>query len=905
MHRTPRTPGAPALAALWLLIAVLVGLRPALAGTGQPVIEQYALPNGLTVILAPMPAAQRVSIVTGYQTGSADEPKGRSGFAHLFEHLMFEGTRAVPDFDAATASLGAETNAYTQWDSTTYYMVGPANNLPGLLRLEADRMANLANAVTQEDLDNQRDIVRNEMRQNTLDQPGAAARLQSLATLAGPRHPYGHATIGSLADLEAATLSDVQAFHRTYYVPSNAIVAITGKFDVAVARDLVARTLGLVPPGERPAPAEGELSLSGPQRLQFTDAVQTPQVMMMWNGPREETREDLTALMVSIVLSSDSGPLYAKLVHRDGLASAVACSWESRRLGGSFSIIAQAASGIDAARLEAGLLSALREIDAEGVTRDQLQAGAASVLSYFDSAVADPLSYGLILQGTAATAGDARAWRKDVEDAASIAPEEAMALLRRITAGPAVAAVVIPGARNDQLPQIVALSTGAAEPLSSSARDDVSIPDLPELTSDAIAFPSPMSFTLANGLAVNVYRSGDTSTTAMALVLPLGTTVANGERKGLVELAIDLTARGAGTMSSADFSLAADTAGARIGAAAFDHATMFTLAAPTRSFAKAAELFALAITKPRFDIREWQTQVEQRAQSLERRLRDPSAVANRAVAAAAFPLGAAEGEVMDARQIRSLAMADAAQLFDALLQPATARLEIVSALPPDEVRGVIEPLLGAWTKDNSAVLKAPAPVAPRFAPQEIVEHVAGASQAAILLGFSAPQPFTPAAIANDVAMQVLGGGSSGRLYRRLREEKGWSYGIYGGTSDGEKYGGNAMGYIETSVQADRMRESLAEIRRVLGDVAQAPISPAEFDAALQEIRTQYAATLETSDGLSRAIAWSVASGFELADAARKLALYEKVTLAEVRVQAEAMGKRDMITVIAGNSAKMK
>lgn len=905
MHRASRTPFAPALAALWLLITVLAGPGPALAGTGQSVIEQYVLPNGLTVILAPMPAAQRVSIVTGYQTGSADEPKGRSGFAHLFEHLMFEGTRAIPDFDAAASSLGTETNAYTQWDSTTYYMVGLAKNLPGLLRLEADRMANLANAVTEEDLDNQRDIVRNEMRQNTLDRPGAAARLQSLATLAGPDHPYGHATIGSLADLEAATLSDVQAFHRTYYVPSNAIVAITGKFDAAVARDLVAKTLGLVPPGERPAPAEGEPKLSGPQRLQFTDAVQTPQVMMMWNGPREETREDLAALMLSIVLSSDSGPLYAKLVHRDGLASAVTSSWESRRLGGSFSIIAQAASGIDAAQLEAGLLSALKEIDAEGVTRDQLQAGAASVLSYFDSAVADPLSYGLVLQDTAATSGDAKAWRKEAEDAAGIAPQEAMALLRRITAGPAITAVVTPGPRNEQLPPVVALSTGAAEPLSSSARDDVVIPDVPEMSSEAIAFPSPVAFTLANGLAVNVYRSGDTSTSAMALVLPLGTTVANGERKGLVELAIDVTARGAGTMSKADFSLAADAAGARIGANASDHATLFSVAAPTRSLAKAAELFALAITRPQFDAREWQTQVEQRAQSLERRLRDPSAVANRAVAAAAFPLGAPEGEVMDARQIRSLAMADAERLFDDLLQPGMARLEIVSALPPAEVRSIVEPLLGAWKKGSPATIKAPAPIAPRFAPREIVEHVAGASQAAILLGFSAPQPFTPAAIANDIAMQVLGGGSNGRLYRRLREEKGWSYGIYGGTTDGDKHGGNAMGYIATSVQADRMRDSLAEIRRVLNDVARIPISPEEFNAALQEIQTQYASALETSDGLLQTIAWSVASGFELADVARKLALYEKVTLADVRIQAEAIGKRDMIAAIAGDTAKIR
>ena len=831
---------------LILLFLVLSAGRPSAA---ELTVEQYTLPNGLTVILAPMPAAQRVAIVAGYQTGSADEPKGRSGFAHLFEHLMFEGTTAIPDYDAVISALGAETNAFTEYDATTYYAVGQPKSLPKLLRLEADRMANLANAVTQQDLDNQRDIVKNEMRQNTLDQPGAAARLEAMAALTGPDHPYGHAPIGSVADLDAATLADVQAFHRTYYVPSNAIVAITGKFDLGVARELVEKTFGLVPKGAAPAKVGGEPKLAASVRLEFKDAVEQPTLMVLFNGPADNTQEDYAALMANMVLSSDSGPLYAKLVHRDGIASAAGVSWDARRLGGTFMLYARAASGVDATKLEAGLLAALKEVYAEGLGKDQMQAAIASITSYFDSTVADPLSYAMLLQGTAASTGDATNWRAQIDRAARVTAEEALAEVRRITAMPSVTAIINPGPRNADLPPVVAQSTGSAEPLVAAARGDVAIPDLPELSSETVAFPKPVAFTLANGMKMNVYQSADTTTTAMALVFPRGTTVTNGARKGLVELATDLRSRGAGTMTMAELSLALDTAGARINADTSGHATIFTAAAPTRNFAKLAELFTLAMTQPRFDAREWKTQVEQRAQTIEQRLRDPAIIANRAAVIAAYPEGAAEGEVSDAKKVRGFAMADAEAVFHAMLDPAEARLEVVTSLEPEEIMQVVAPLLGAWMDGPEAKLDVPSPHKPVFANREIVEYVPGATQTAIVMEFAAPEPLTPEAIANEIAMQVLGGGSSGRLYRALREDKGWSYGIYGGTSGGEKDGGNAMGYISTSVQADRTRDSLAEIRRVLRAVAAEPITAAELNATLQDIRSQYSSMLETADGL--------------------------------------------------------
>jgi predicted Zn-dependent peptidase len=887
-----------------LFLALLAFCRPATATPADLPVEQYTLPNGLTVILAPMPAAQRVAIVAGYRVGSADEPPGRSGFAHLFEHLMFEGTNAIPEYDAVVSSLGAETNAFTEWDATTYYAVGQPKNLPKLLRLEADRMANLANAVTQDDLDNQRDIVKNEMRQNTLDQPGASARLQALANLAGPDHPYGHATIGSVADLDAATLADVQAFHRTYYVPSNAIVAIAGRFDMAVARQLVGQTFGLVPKGTHPAAAEGTMKLAASQRLEFKDAVEAPTLIQLWSGPRDNTREDVAAMVAGMVLGSDAGPVYAKLVHRDGLATAAGATWDSRRLGGTFMLYARAAKDVSPEKLEAGLAGVMKEIGAEGLSKEQMQAAIASIEGYLDSAVADPLSYALLLQGMAASTGTATDWLNYIAEASSITADEALAELRRITSGPGVAAIITPGPRNANLPPVVAQSTGSAEPLVAAARDDVVIPDLPELSFEAAAFPTPQSFTLSNGLAVNLYATGDTTTTAFALIVPHGTTVTNGPKKGLAELATEIRSRGAGTMTMSQFSLELDKIGARLSASTSDHATVITAGVSARNFAKAAEFLALAITSPRFDAREWQTQVEQRAQYIEQRLKDPSIVANRALAKASFPEGAAEGELSNPANVRAFAMADAEAVFRGILDPNSARLEVVTATPFEDVRKTFEAALGGWTKSGESLVSPPAK-APRFAAREITEHVAGATQTAIVMQFAAPEPFTPEALASAVAMQVLGGSSSGRLYGALREEKGWSYGIYGGNTDGEKGLGDASGYISTSVQADRTTDSLAEIRRVLAEVKARPITEAEFNGALQEIRNQYAAVLETADGLLSTIAWSVSARFELSDVAKKLALYDAVTLAQVQAEAEAIASRSMITVIAGDRDTMK
>ncbi|HNH46811.1 MAG TPA: pitrilysin family protein, partial [Myxococcota bacterium] len=211
--------------------------------------ERYELPNGLQVILHEDHSLPQVVVDIWYQVGSKDEAKGRSGFAHLFEHLMFMGTNRLPGsgFDSTMEAYGGWNNAWTMEDATNYYDVGPANLLPLFLWLEADRMQDLAVAMTQEKVDLQREVVRNERRQSYEDEPYGAAWLEVPRLLYPEGHPYAHTVIGSHEDLQAASLQDVKDFFTAWYVPNNASLVVAGDFNPAEVKPLIERSFGHLP----------------------------------------------------------------------------------------------------------------------------------------------------------------------------------------------------------------------------------------------------------------------------------------------------------------------------------------------------------------------------------------------------------------------------------------------------------------------------------------------------------------------------------------------------------------------------------------------------------------------------------------------------------------------------------
>ena len=338
--------------------------------------ERYELANGLQVILHEDHSLPQIVVDTWYQVGSKDESPGRSGFAHLFEHLMFMGTNRVPngEFDQRMEAAGGWNNAWTMEDATNYYDVGPSNLLPLFLWMEADRMVDLGNAMTQDKLDKQRDIVKNERRQSYEDEPYGVAWLEIPRLLYPLAHPYGHTVIGSHDDLTAATLQDVKDFFATWYVPNNASLVIAGDFKPDEAKELVARYYSGIPARalpERKAPEQ----LRAPQmpRIDVQDQVDYPQVNLLWHTPAAYAAGDAEMqLIASLLGDGESSRLYRALV-LEGLAQDVQVYEMPTQYGSSLIISATASEKVKLEQIDAVIAEELERLRTEPATEAEME----------------------------------------------------------------------------------------------------------------------------------------------------------------------------------------------------------------------------------------------------------------------------------------------------------------------------------------------------------------------------------------------------------------------------------------------------------------------------------------------------------------------------------------------------
>lgn len=303
--------------------------------------ERYELSNGLQVVLHVDHALPEVVVDVWYRVGSKDEVAKRSGFAHLFEHLMFMGTERLPGsgFDEVMEAAGGWNNAWTMEDATNYYDVGPSNLLPTFLWLEADRMDALGRSMTQAKLDLQRDVVRNERRQSNEDQPYGMVEIELVSALYPADHPYAHSVIGSHEDLEAASVSDVQDFFAHWYVPNNASLVVAGDFDPAVVKPLIEQRFGWM--ASRPLPARtapAPVAAPTKKKVQISDQVQFPQLNIAWPSTKNFAADDAELQLAASLLSDgESSRLYRKLVVT-GIAQEIDVAQYPLQYGGVFQV---------------------------------------------------------------------------------------------------------------------------------------------------------------------------------------------------------------------------------------------------------------------------------------------------------------------------------------------------------------------------------------------------------------------------------------------------------------------------------------------------------------------------------------------------------------------------------------
>jgi zinc protease len=330
-----------------LLPLVLGVALEAAASAPQVPVEQYRLDNGLTVLLSEDHALPVVSVEVLYLVGSGHERAGRTGFAHLFEHLMFQGSQHYDhEYFKPYEPIGGAVNGTTSRDRTNFFEVVPSNYLTTPLWMESDRMQSLLPALTQEKLDNQREVVKNERRQRYENTPYGMAQWYLSEMLYPPGHPYRHTPIGSHADLSAATLDDVKAFFQQYYVPANTALAIVGDFRSADAKLLVQRYFGSIPGGERAPRPTASVPPAHAEHWQKPDDVPLPRIFLAWHTPALFAPGDAELDLWSNVLSSGkTSRLYYPLVYDKKIAKDVDAYQVSQGLSSYYVIEATAAPG--------------------------------------------------------------------------------------------------------------------------------------------------------------------------------------------------------------------------------------------------------------------------------------------------------------------------------------------------------------------------------------------------------------------------------------------------------------------------------------------------------------------------------------------------------------------------------
>jgi zinc protease len=815
----------------------------------SPLIR-YELDNGLDVILHRDDRVPKIAVNISYRVGAMNEPPGRSGFAHLFEHLMFAGTPTVPNIDEAYAHAGLSINAYTWPDRTTYHAEGLKTALPLVLSVEADRMANQGSAITQEDLDIQRGVVLNEMRQNVLDWVTGSALEAMLTGLQPPSHPYSRSVLGSMADLEAATIEDVHAFSNFYYVPGNATLAVVGDFDVEEAKAMIADTFGRVAPGPDVPPVSATAHEPTRIRMTLEDKVAGPTLMLGWSFPAMQDDEFSRLKIVMELFNNPEYGVMRRSVIDAGLAASTLFWIDAGLLKSRYVLQLNGVEGADLAALEAEALGAISNFLARDLAPEALDRERRRVLidERIENETFRALSESLLVE--AEIRDDPGHALIDDPAVAAATPESVMAAARRYL-DPADASVIYiePGNGGDY-PDVLTQSTGTPEPLVAAARPDT---DIPQMVADELqpaAGPAVETATLSNGIRLVHYPLPAAPLTALAAVSSAGSQSAPPGKEGVVELAALMAPHGAGDTTPTAFAEAVRNLGAEILGRSDDLASSITLTAPPETFAAAVPLLADAVRRPLFDAGEWAVQVAATLDELGLREGDNDDLAFRYMEAALFPR--APGEVAIDRSIKSVknvTLDDARSIFTRVFTPANVTFYSVGPTPVAEIVAALESRFGDWTSNAEPLVSAPREPAtfPETAKILFVPQPA-ASQGAIIIATPGPGYNDPLRAETEVAFNLLAYEFISRLNSVIREEKGYSYGTTGRML-GTPHTGSVVA-VEIPVETGAVGAALEEAFKGYASLVSEPPSEGELDRSVVDNYAYIADMTETGTGLA-------------------------------------------------------
>jgi len=895
------------------LALALVGTA-AQAQIAVPPIDfhERVLPNGLKVITSLDRTTPNVTVQVWYGVGAKNDPPGRSGFAHLFEHMMFKATRDMPPeyMDRLTEDVGGMNNAFTQDDTTAFYEVIPAADLQRLLWAEAERMSSLV--VDKANFDSERQVVEEELRQRVLASPYGRLFYNYLAADSFAVHPYRRAPIGSIENLDAASLDDVQRFHATYYRPDDATLVVVGNYDPAQLDAWIAQYFGPLQDPSTPIPqvTTVEPPRTGPKTItNYGPDVPLPAVAITWLAPKAAS-PDAVALQVldAILTAGKSSRLYDSLVYDKQMAAQAFSSADMRAQLGVFYVGAIVAAGHTPDEVDQALrdqVAALRDqpVSAQelDIAKTQLLTGEIRQRETIDGR-ANELGAAQVIEGSAAKANT------DIDDLAKVTAADVQRVAREYL--PDNLRVDIRYLPESQRPPGTAEAAAAPPPVASQPFTGPVAALLPEgqrqapppvgAQPDAI-LPSPAERTLPNGLRVIVAKSTDLPLVAASLTFVAGAASDPPRLSGDASMTASLVTEGTASRSARDIAHQSEALGADLGAASSWESSSVGLSVMPDKLPGALAIMADVARNPAFAAEELERARKQQLDDLDVAYGDPGQVAGFATAPVVYAgTSFAHAAGGTPASLKRLTRDDLVRFHDRNWRPDNAILVLTGDITPEHGFALAEAAFGDWPHPSDPP-PPPAGGQPSGSPRNIAIDLPGVGQAAVMVTKPAIARTDPRYFQGLVANTVLGGGYSARLNEDVRVKRGLSYGAGSSLTARRTLGA-------FTAQAQTRNDAAAEvadlIKADMAGLAAAPPTDAELTARKSSLIGEYGRNIATASGLGGALGGLALYGIDISEIKTYPDKVEAVTPAQVQAFAADELKPEGASLIVVGDAKL-
>jgi zinc protease len=835
------TPAAATAKALAAKAAAAPAKAPAFDRKAYTInYKKFVLSNGLTLLVHEDHNVPVVGVNMWYHVGSRNEKRGKTGFAHLFEHFFFNGSENYPHgFREAMDDLGANNrNGTTNTDRTNFFEDVPVSALERTLFLESDRMGYLANYISKEMLERERGVVQNEKRQGE-NQPYGRVRNEISAKMYPYSHPYSWSTIGSMDDLNAATLDDIKEWYRTYYGPNNAVISLAGDITPEKALELVNKYFGAIPPGPPLPRTETWIpQLDRPIRDEMDDHVPQTRIYRSYHVAAWKDKDaQYLSLLGDVLAGSKSARLTRRLVYDKAWATAVGAGVNDKELGSNFNLTVTLKPGVNQADVEREIDLVMNELLDKGPTAAEIARAQTSNLAAFSRGIERLGGFGGradVLAESMTYGGKPDAYLDRLQVMATATPADVKAAGNRWLRSNHYTMTAKPFAK------LAAAKTGLDRKVLPSLG---SAPD--------VTFPAMQRATLKNGLKVVLLERHGAPIVNVMLAFDAGAASDDAVKAGVATMTLDLLDKGSKTRNAFDMSDAFESLGARLGTSSSFDQSFVSLESTAANLRPSLDLMADAVLNPAFAPDQFALQKQRRLAQIGQEKAQAAGLAARLLPGILYGAGHAYGKPASGTEktVESITVADLTAWHAAWFKPGSATVVVAGDTTMANVLPLLEKSFGSW-KPGTAPAKAVATVAQTAGKQVFLIDKPDAPQSTIIAAHISQASGQPEDLAIEPVMQNFGGMATSRMNRNLRLDKHWSYGT-SGQLNGVR--GQRMFMVVAPVQTDKTRESMLEVsKEIKGIAGERPITGEEYASIMRNMTSRLAGRFETLGALESA-----------------------------------------------------